>query len=377
MAGGGIGGSKGTSSNQTDTNSNQNQTSSTSVTLPSYLQQPVTSYFSNLGSFINSDAGTNGSQYVPAATQDQNDAYAGADNLGSYNQLYNTAAAAATNEINNPTVHQAGSTTIAPVSTSAGTTIAPTSQVQGQSVLDNLQSYMSPYIQNVESTTLANYDKQAGEQTAAAAAKAAGTGAFGDSGYRIQANDLAAQLAAQRAATDAGVLQAGYTQATGLSSADADRRQAADTTNAGNTLNLNEAQGSLTQNNNQFNAGATNTQNENQATLDQNNKQFNTTEQDTADSRQAQAEQILNQLANDQGSSQRSDIATQLAAGQDQRGVQTQQATANLTLLAQLQQILGVQGSQLLGSDSIGNATATTNSNQKGQTTQIGGGLSF
>lgn len=106
------------------------------------------------------------------------------------------------------------------------------SSVASQSVLDGLGDYMSPYTQDVIDTTLDGFDDNAGRQQAAYAAKGAASGAFGGSRFAVGEAQLTSDLARERAAMEASLRDEGFRFGAGLSSTDADRRQAAGTINA-------------------------------------------------------------------------------------------------------------------------------------------------
>lgn len=104
--------------------------------------------------------------------------------------------------------------------------------VQGQSLLDGLQNYYNPFEAAVIDPQLANYDQQAGMTRAAQSAKEASTGAFRGSRAGVAEGQTEGQLAMGRSTLLGGLLNDAYGQATTLSGADADRRQAAATGNA-------------------------------------------------------------------------------------------------------------------------------------------------
>jgi hypothetical protein len=123
---------------------------------------------------------------------------------------------------------------------SAGTPISA-DQVQGQSLLDNLSSYYNPFKDQVLNPVMSDYDYQAGQTRAAQAAAAAQNKAFGGSRYGVQEAQTEDSLARGRAATEGGLLGQMYTQATGLSSEDAARRQAAMTSNQAANLQASQS----------------------------------------------------------------------------------------------------------------------------------------
>lgn len=72
------------------------------------------------------------------------------------------------------------------------------------------QSFMSPYTQQVVDTTLAGYDQNAGQQQAALAAKGAANGSFGGSRFGVAEGLLGGQLAQGRAGTEAQLRDQAY-----------------------------------------------------------------------------------------------------------------------------------------------------------------------
>lgn len=80
----------------------------------------------------------------------------------------------------------------------------------------DLQSYMSPYTQNVVDTTLAGYDQNAGMQQAQLAAKGAANKGFGGSRFGVAEGMLGGQLAQGRAAAEAQLRDQAFNTAQGL-----------------------------------------------------------------------------------------------------------------------------------------------------------------
>jgi len=105
--------------------------------------------------------------------------------------------------------------------------------VNASSLLENLDAYKNPYINDVVNTTLSDYDVNAGKTRAAQAAQAAQGGAFRGSRYALREANTEGELARGRAAADANLRSSAFDKATSLSSQDADRRQSASIFNAG------------------------------------------------------------------------------------------------------------------------------------------------
>jgi len=105
--------------------------------------------------------------------------------------------------------------------------IAKGGQITGQSLLDNLQSYMSPYTKDVVDTSLADYDYGAGQTRAQNQLSLAGDDTFGGSGGAIQTALSEDAIDRGRGALSAGLRDQAFNTGAGLSSSDADRRQQA------------------------------------------------------------------------------------------------------------------------------------------------------
>jgi hypothetical protein len=109
------------------------------------------------------------------------------------------------------------------------------------SVLQNLQSYISPYAKNVVDSALADYDFGAGQTIANNQLAAARTGAFGGSGNAITKSLTADTLTRGRAATSSNLYDQAFNRGAALSEGDANRRQAYDL--ASQNLRLGAASG--------------------------------------------------------------------------------------------------------------------------------------
>jgi hypothetical protein len=199
-----MGGSskKTTSNTQSASNSSysSNATNSSTPNVPTWLQTPAMQFASNIGNLQNANPST----YTPQQNTLQLQSQQAAQNLqnpqftGAYNTL---------------------------------TGITKPGDVQGESVLSNLSSYYNPFQSQVIDPVLQQYDFNAGQTQAQQAAKAAANGAFGSSRYGFQEAQTAQDLAMGRAQTQGGLLSQMYTQAAGMSEADAARRQQADLAN--------------------------------------------------------------------------------------------------------------------------------------------------
>ena len=104
---------------------------------------------------------------------------------------------------------------------------APTSQVGSSSLLQGLDSYMSPYREDVVDATLADFDANAGQTRAAQAAAGARNSAFGGSRFGVAEAQTEEGLGRARATADATLRDSMFNTGAGLSNMDAGRRQEA------------------------------------------------------------------------------------------------------------------------------------------------------
>lgn len=131
-------------------------------------------------------------------------------------------------------------------------------RAQAASLLDNFDAYHNPATGALVDTTLANYDDYAGRQQAAYERMGAANNAFGGSSFAIGEAQMNADLARQRAATEAGLRYDAFNTAAGLSNLDAGRRQDASVFNAGQQNARDALSGQLGYQGAMFNAGAQN-----------------------------------------------------------------------------------------------------------------------
>ena len=194
-----------TTSNST---SNMSGTSTTTPNVPDWLQVPAQGLTSKFGDI----AGTPAGFFAPQTTDLQQQAWTGAQNMQT-DPSYSAARGILT-----------GMSDFSPTNITAD-------KITGQSLLTGLDQYYNPFKDQVLNPALADFDYQAGQTRAGQAAQAAAGKAFQGSRYGVQEAQTEGDLARARAATEGGLLGQMYTQATGLSSEDAARRQAADTSN--------------------------------------------------------------------------------------------------------------------------------------------------
>lgn len=183
-------------------------------------------------------------------------------------------------------------------------TAAPqTTAVTGQaaSLLPNINSYMSPYLNDVVNSSLADYDFGAGQTRAQNQLALANDDTFGGSGGAIQTAMSNDAIDRGRATLASQLLNQGYQQAGALANNDADRQQQMA---LANMTAQNQAS--------QFNASAL------QAQLAQ----------------QAQAAQGMVNTANAQNQAQLSDAAAQASLGDQLRQIQAAYNVAPISLLS-------------------------------------------
>jgi hypothetical protein len=187
------------------------------------------------------------------------------------------------------------------------------------SLLNNLSSYMSPYVGSVVDGALRDYDFGAGQTRAQNRLALAGDETFGGSGGAIQTALSEDAIDRGRGALSSNLLNQGYQSAAGFSNLDADRRQAMELANLA-------AQ-------NQF--GLANAQATNEAS------RYNAQAFETMLQRQQAAAAGLANSAAQQGADERGNIATQAAIGDALRQVQQAQLQAPLSLLTAQSSMLG------------------------------------
>lgn len=107
---------------------------------------------------------------------------------------------------------------------------APT--MSAANLLDNLDKYMNPYLEDVVGTTLKGYDKSAAADLAQMDLDLAGASAFGGSGAFLQRGQAKADVIDNRARTEAGLRTDAFNKGAELSNLDAQRLQEANRANA-------------------------------------------------------------------------------------------------------------------------------------------------
>lgn len=209
--------------------------------------------------------------------------------------------------------------------TMAQDSTAPTSQVTGSSLLQGLDSYMSPYRQDVVDTTLADFDANAGQTRAAQAAAGARNSAFAGSRFGVAEAQTEGELSRARATADATLRDSMFNTGASLSNMDAGRRQEASLAN----------------------------------------QRAEAADRD----RQLSAAGLM-------GSGARSDAELQMGIGGALRDIDTEERQSELGLLGAVGGLLG-QGQFGLfnGSNSTGKSTSTTNEGLLSNIASLGGAV--
>lgn len=221
-------------------------------------------------------------------------------------------------------------------------------RVSAQSLLDNLQKYISPHIDNVVDTTLANYDEQAARTRAQRAAVAAGTGAHRGTRNSIYEAILEGEIGRERANTEATLRDQAFTTGASLSADDANRRQSASSANA-----------ELAQRASESNAQMDLTRMLNAANMMFSEDQFNAGQEDRSLDRLMQGSRDLTNIASTYQGNERADIGLIAELGERERSIAQQEANAELGLLSTISNLLGNQRyEQVTGQ--VGSGTQTT-----------------
>jgi hypothetical protein len=188
--------------------SDQSSTQTSTPNVPTWISDPAQAMAKQVAAFTDQGPGA----FTPGISDLQKQANAGASGLTS--SPYYKEAADSLGNVGNVTADQ----------------------VTGQSLLTGLSDYETPYRDQVLNPVLNDFDANAGVQKAAQAAAAARNSAFSGSRYGVldaQSNDM---LGRARSSTEGTLLDRLFTQATGLSADDANRRQGAMISNQGANL---------------------------------------------------------------------------------------------------------------------------------------------
>ena len=304
----------GLSSKTSTTTSNGNYNGQVSPTLPPWASQGLQMVGNNAISLDQNDP----SEYVAGPQPDQTQAASEASNLGSTWQGDLGQATTDTQNVENAATPQIGASTIDPSSL--------------LTVNGGINSYLSPYLNDVVNSSMATYNQQAGQQTAALEAQGAQNGAFGGDRFGLAQGELGGQIALGAGNLESGLLNTGYNNAVAAAESDASLQQSGNEYNATNTQNANE---------------------------------FNANQQTSALQRQlAAAAQIAN-LGGAANQDQIADIQAQDAAAQPLQAIAQAKATAPIALTQATAGILqgitpDVKGSDISG---INSSTSTTTTN--------------
>ena len=198
--------------------------------------------------------------------------------------------------------------------------------VRPNSILPNLDSYMSPYLKDVVSSSLADYDYGAGQTRAQNRLALANDDTFGGSGGAIQTALSDDAIDRGRATLSSGLLNQGFQTGANLANLDADRRQQAQLAN--------------------------------QAAFNQ-ARQFNAQQAEAALARQQAAAQGLVNTANSQNQAAVNDLNLQAQIGATLQQLAQQHAQAPLTTLASLMGDYGGLPLSLLHGETV-NSNGTT-----------------
>lgn len=295
---------------KTKTTSTQNSTQTTTPNAPSWVSPQVSTLAGKTTDLASQDPYS----FVAGADPLQTQAAQGAAGLGQNQDSYGVANRLLTG------LTGSGANTYNPA------TVSP------NSILPNLDKYMSPYLKDVVSSSLAGFDFNAGQQQGQNALARANSDTFGGSGGDVQTAMSNAQMGRDRFGLQSGLLNQGFGAATSLASDDANRRQQAQLANQA-----------------AFNSAG----------------QFNATQNDDALSRQMQAALGLVNVDQTGNADQRSNIGLQGDMGGILQQIAQQRAGAPLSVN---QAINGSYGSLvpatslLTGQTSTGTATGTSKS---------------
>ena len=265
---------------------------------------------------------------------------------------------------------------------------------QAASLLDNLESYMSPYRRQVVDSALADFDFGAGQTRAQQDLDLAGSGAFGGSGAALTRSMTEDALARGRATTSANILDQMFQRGATLSADDANRRQQVSLANAAaadqfglanmeaanrvGLANLDamnrfglanmDAQNQASQ----FNAGARNQFGlANMAAANEAGR-FGAEAADRALQRQMDAARGLTDLASAYEENQRANLASQAQTGGMLRDIEQQYRQAPITNTQQLVAMLGgLPMSLFAGEQTTG--FENTHSRSRSRSVEVGG----
>ena len=282
-------------------------TQTTTPTNPSWVEPQLSTLAGGISNLSKMDPYS----FVAGPNSLQNQAYGTAANLAPDNQSYGSASGLFQGLMN------------------TGASQYDPATVHPNSILPNLDSYMSPYLNDVVNTSLADYDYGAGQTRAQNQLALANDDTFGGSGGAIQTALSEAAIDRGRGTLAAQLRDQGFQTGANLANQDADRRQQAQLANQS-----------------AYNAA----------------RQFNANQVETALGRQQTAGQNLVNTANAQNQTAVSDLNTQAAIGAMLQQIAQQQAAAPLSTMSSLAGSYGSLPLSLLHGETT-NGTTKTSSN--------------
>lgn len=250
-----------------------------------------------------------------------------------------------------------------------GVTLGDAPSVQATDSTGLIGGFLSPYLDKVRSTSLADFDVNAQQQRAQDMLTLGGMDdTFGGSNGAITLSKTADALARARGSLDAGILDRGWQSALSAAQAEAARRDQAALASAGFQQQRNLAQGGFDQQTGMFNAGASNEAG-----------QFNASARDAALQRALSAGQGLAGIGQAQGADQRANIGLAGDLGAQLQALEQVRAQSPLSLLGTEASLWGglplglLHGQNASGDSTTNSTTKTTVSDPMGS---IGGLLS-
>jgi hypothetical protein len=347
------------------------QTTTSTPTNPEWVTQPFQQLSGQIGGLSQADP----KSFVAPTSELQRQAFSGAGGLSTspaYDDAMSLFRGVGGAGANTAATSTFGGATAGPAQTYGGTRLGSAQTARSESLLDNLSAYMSPYTQNVVDSALADFDQGAGMQTAQANLDLAKSGAFGGSGAAITKSMLADNLTRGRASTSAGLRDQAFTRGAQLSGDDANRRQQAGLANQGALNQFALSQAGFDQQTGLANTDALNQRSALQAGLNQQaglfnadaqntGARFNAGQQDNMLARQLAAGGALTDAAGARSGDQRANLALQGTLGEMQRGIDSQERMAPLSLLSTQAGLLGSLPYNLFqGQTQQSNGTSTT-----------------
>lgn len=281
------------------------------------VNEPMNSNLIDYAGKVSNFLATDPSQYVAPASPLQQQAFAGAQDLGGWQAPQQQALSMAQN------AGGAGASTyqapqLGQAAQAQGVNIAAAPKADAQSLLTNLQSYMNPYTDRVVDSTLANYDDYSGQQAASLQSQQARTGAFGGSRAGVAQGQFEADRGRNRAATEYGMRSDAFNTGAMLSGQDADRRQNTNFFNIGNEQQRNISQAGLDSSRSMFNVGQQNQFDLTQGGMDAQAAQYNAQAQEAQYQRALQAAGLTANIGSDMGAQSRADLGLTADLGQVQ-----------------------------------------------------------